>query len=363
MRRATVVLLIFLLIVGGIIGSSLVLRNQPPLEFTIAVHPLAAEWVREAVNDFNASEPLVNSTRRVRANIITIEDLDVWLDAPNWTRTNHPAGWIPASSASVTYTNSTIPFEIIQPSLARSPLVWGGYASRVNVLLQDGATLDWGVVQQAAARESWAEIGGEADWRFIKLAFPLPNSDISGLAVLLSGAGSYYEREQLDRSALTDSAFLDWMRPIFDAVPNFQSLGGNVAQGFARGPSTAEIGILPEAQWLLQLNGILSNETVVFHYPRYNFVLDFPLAVWADPTAPLSDDERAAVAAFGEYLRTSAQGRVTAYGLRPAEGEPQTGDALFGAALPYGIALEPDYGIAVQAPQRQTAETLIQQFR
>ncbi|RMG82840.1 MAG: hypothetical protein D6712_14010, partial [Chloroflexi bacterium] len=109
MRRATVVLLIFLLIVGGIIGSSLVLRNQPPLEFTIAVHPLAAEWVREAVNDFNASEPLVNSTRRVRANIITIEDLDVWLDSPNWTRTNHPAGWIPASSASVTYTNSTIP--------------------------------------------------------------------------------------------------------------------------------------------------------------------------------------------------------------------------------------------------------------
>ncbi len=363
MRRATVVLLIFLLIVGGIIGSSLVLRNQPQLEFTIAVHPLAAEWVRAAANDFNASEPLVNSTRRVRANIITIEDLDVWLDSPNWTRNDHPAGWIPASNASVSYTTATIPFEIVEPSLARTPLVWGGYMSRVQVLLRDGATLDWATVQQAAALESWAEIGGEADWRFIKLAFPLPNSDISGLAVLLSGAGSYYEREQLDRNALMDSAFLAWMRPIFDAVPNFQTLGGNVAQGFARGPSTAEIGILPEVQWLLQLNGILRNEAVGFYYPRYNFVLDFPLAMWADPTAPLSDDERAAVAAFGQYLRTTAQERVTAYGLRPAEREPQTGDALFDEALKYGIALAPDYGIAVQAPQRQVAETLIQQFR
>ena len=48
MRRGTIFLILFIVIVAGIIGLSTFLQNQPPVEITVAVNPLAEEWVREA---------------------------------------------------------------------------------------------------------------------------------------------------------------------------------------------------------------------------------------------------------------------------------------------------------------------------
>ncbi len=93
MRRGTIFVIIFILLAAGIVGASLFLRSQPPLEITVAVNPLAESWVRAAVDAYNASEPVVNATRRVIYRVTAVDDLTVWSDevSRQWTETDHPA--------------------------------------------------------------------------------------------------------------------------------------------------------------------------------------------------------------------------------------------------------------------------------
>ncbi len=361
MRRSTITLILFIIIAAGIIGVSMLLRNQPPMEIIVVVNPLAEDWIRQAVNGFNESKPMVNGTQRVQINLLVVGDLDVWENEPGWTPDDHPAAWIPSSTASVDYAQEN--FAATRDSLARTLLVWGGYASRVDVLTQDGDMLDWGTVAAAAQTESWAEMGGEANWNYLKLAFALPESSMSGLAVLFSGAADFNETASLNQSLIVSSEFAAWMRPVVGSVPNFQTLGGDVARAVGRGPSTVEIALLPESQWLQNLDGMLNHEAIRLNYPEYQFIFDFPLAMWDSPASPLTDTERATVELLGEWLLgEDIQNAAPGFGLRPAESEPTADDSLFAEALPYGIELTPDYGQVVQPPSRSAVESLIARF-
>jgi len=361
MRRATIILVLFLVIAAGIIGTSQFFQNQPPLEITIAVDPLAEDWIQDAAAAFNEADVVVNATQRVLVTITVMNDVRVWNDNPNWTAESHPVGWVPASAASVEYTPSNLPFRITQPSLAKTPLVWGGYQSRVDVLTNNGAeAFGWDAVATAAAAERWANIGGEADWNFIKLAFNRPSSSMAGVAVLISGAAHFNGSDTLSPADIGGSAFGDWLQPIVDSVPNFQTLGGNPAVTMAgRGTSVVEIALLPESQWLSSLGDFSGNDPLVLAYPDYQFLLDFPLALWDDPIT--TDDERAAVAAFGTYLLgAEMQSLAETYGLRPANGSPSA--EIFTQAVGAGIQLEPDWGTPVQIPDRTETARLIQRL-
>lgn len=363
MRRGTLILALFILVAAGVVGVSLFLRNQPPLIITVAVDSLALDWVREAVGRFNASQPLVNGTRRVQVEITVANEMDVWRGESQWTAQSHPDAWIPTSSVSVEYArNANVPVEIVTESLARTPLVWGGYASRVDVLTANGAQpLDWEAVARAAELESWAALGGQASWQFFKLGFALPDRTMTGLGVLFSGAAAFSDSVNLAGGGVRSTGFYTWMLPIVASVPNFQTLGGDPAKAMTRGPSTVEVALLPEAQWLANLNGMVSNEPVIFSYPAYQFLFDFPLAGWDD--VQTTDDQRAAVGALGEWLASAEeQGRLARFGLRPVSSEPDETDAAFANAAAYGIQLAPDYGQAIQAPSRTDAQGLIQWF-
>jgi hypothetical protein len=295
MRRGTVFLLLFILFVAGVIGISQFLRTQPPLSITVAVDPLAVDWVREAANRFNASNPLVNGTQRVQVEVSVVGDMDVWEGESNWTTQNHPNGWIPSSSVSLSYAqNANVPMQLVADSTARTLLVWGGYASRVNIITENGTSpFDWDTVQRAAEAESWEKLGGDRNWGFVKLAFPIPDSTMTGLAALFSGAANFNNTADLSGGATRGTEFYDWLTPIIASVPNFQTLGADVAKTVARGPSTVEIALLPESQWLLNLSAMTSNEPIILSYPAYDFVFDFPVARWDD--LQTTDTERAAV--------------------------------------------------------------------
>lgn len=361
MRRATIILLLFLIIAAAIIGLSQFLQNQPPLEITIAVDPLAEDWIQDAAAAFNESAPVVNATQRVLVNITVMNDVRVWNDNPNWTSEVHPVGWIAASSASVEYTPSNLPFSIVQPSLAQTPLVWGGYQSRVDVLTNNGAeAFGWDAVAEAAAAERWERIGGEPDWNFIKLAFNRPSSSMAGVAVLISGAAHFNGSDTLSPADIGGSAFGDWLQPIVDSVPNFQTLGANPAVTMAgRGTSVVEIALLPESQWLTTLDDFSDGDAIIFAYPDYQFLMDFPLALWDDTIT--TDDERAAVTAFGTYLLgAEMQSLAETYGLRPANGSPSAD--IFTQAVSAGVQIDPDWGIPVQIPDRTETARLIQRL-
>lgn len=362
MRRGTIVLVIFLAIAAGVVGLSQFLQNQPPLQITVAVNPLAEDWVRSAASDFNASEPRINGTRRVEVDVITISDLDVWGSGRSsfWTADDHPDAWIPAASASVEYAiRGNLPFETVTESTAQTPLVWGGFAERVDIITTDNA-LDWDTVQNAAETESWSALGGRSSWQFVNLAFLLPDRTMTGLATLFSAAADFNDTAALTGDDTRGSDFYNWLEPVIDSVPNFNSVGDDVAVFAARGPNTVDIAIGPEVQWLNGLNGMLRNGEVRFAYPEYIYLFDFPIARWED--AATSDDIRSAVDAFADYLTNDAQNEVADYGLRPLNGAPAQTDTLFADAVQYGIQLNPTFDNVITAPSVTDAQGLIQWF-
>jgi len=366
MRRGTIFIFLFIVLAAAIVGASQFLRAQPPLEITVAVDPLTQAWAQEAVDALNATQPTVSATRRVLFKVTATDDLDAWAGSGRaWTTSSHPDAWLAASALSVQYAQDNgVSVVTLTPSLARTPLLWGGYASRVNVATQNGAQpLDWPTIQTLAKAERWDAAGGQTDWGFVNLAFAQPNRKIGGVAALLSGAASFYQTPVLDERALSQSDFHDWLTPVVQSVPNFTTLGSDPAAAMAGSSSIASIALLPEAQWLLNLRGLLNNEDVRLSYPAYQFVLDFPLAVWQDSTATDAVDVGEAVKLLADALAApTAQGRLTAFGLRSAAAEPTDADALFTAAVPYGVLLTPDYGQITQIPPRSDTQGLIQWF-
>src|SRR5262245_31181770 len=79
-RRSTIVVIFFGIIVAGIVGYNLFVKNQPPLEINVVADPLAEEWIRAAAEAFNKTETLVNNgTARVHVNVMTsVNDIAVW---------------------------------------------------------------------------------------------------------------------------------------------------------------------------------------------------------------------------------------------------------------------------------------------
>lgn len=361
MRRETIVLIIFIVITGAIIGLSQFFQSQPPIEYTVSVNSLSAGWLREAVQRFNNSNPTINVTQRIRFTVVEESDMARWQDM-TWTPEAHPAAWFPSTHTALEYASR---YRMHTASVARSPLIWGGYASRVSALTQDGTQpFDWASVQNGAARESWGRVsGGESSWGFVKLAFSTPEQNSAGLGALFSAAASFHESENLTGEAMRDSAFRNWLAPVVQSVPSFNTLGTNPASAMSRNLSVADVALLPEAQWLSGLNGLLRHEPVAFSYPAYQYLLDFPVGVWA--TAQEVDPmEYQAVDALVTWLLSEAeQAHLLAYGLRPAHSEPGPDAALFVTAQDYGIQLTPDYGMTVQPPSRTDAQGLIQWFR
>lgn len=360
--RATIVLVLFVVIVAAIIGLSQFLQNQPPVEITIAVNPMAKDWMQSVITDFNDSDTFVNGTTPIHVSMTTASDVAVWESGVDWTIDSHPDIWLPASSASVSYVPSNVRYNIITDSVARSPLVWGGFESRVSILSETG-TLDWDVVAEAVQNNdgNWADLGGQSSWGFLKLAYARPSSDIAGLAVLFSGAGHFTNATTLERPALLAADFNQTMNAIVDSVPNFQTLGADPAATMAsRGTSVAEIALLPEVLWLNNLDDLGGSDSIIFSYPSTQFILDFPLAMWDDNN--VSDNTRAAVGAFADYVAGVGQRSVADFGLRPADSEPTDDDLRFASGISFGIILEPDYGQVVTAPDRNTMDTLLERF-
>ncbi|MDX2162316.1 MAG: substrate-binding domain-containing protein [bacterium] len=359
MKRGTIFIVLFLVIAAAIVGASTFLRAQPPVGVRIAVHPLAADWVRAAAGRFNAGEPVVNGTTRIVVNIEPIDDLAVWNANAPWTASNHPDGWIPALAASVDYAAaSRISFTTVVPSVGQSMLLWGGFTGEVNAITENGTrTFDWSALQ--------TNIGT------VNPALPHPTRTVQGLAVLLSAAAHYAETEFLDAALLGDD-FRQWVRPILEAVPNYNTLGSSPAQTLAaRGPSAGGVALLPETEWITSLTGFNASQTdpIRLNYPLYNVLFDFPLARWNglnDAGSP-QDLNSAAIAAgvdaFGAFLMSDAErANAEAEGLRTGIIQPPTAD-VFVNAQRYGAVNMPDLSHPVQLPERNDLRAFIEWAR
>jgi hypothetical protein len=318
------------------------------LEIRIATSPIIEGWITEAVSALNATTPLVNATRRVHYSVETIDDTQVWLDdSREWTPENHPQAWIPAASSSVQFASENrLPFVVVQPSVARTMMIWGGFSSYVNDMTNDGAApLDWEVVAEEAPNA--------------RLAFYHPVRTISGLSVLLSGAAAFHDTPVLTGTEVNDQDFREWIEPVLEAVPNFNTLGAVAETLAARGPSNGQLGFLAEAEWLQNLRGFLAEESdpVVLSYPQYTVIFEFPLARWNGSTTATIADEAAAVDLLGNWLTDAGQqSRAENFGLRPVQDDPAAG--LFAEGEGYGALISPVVQ-AVEPPSRNDLRQLV----
>jgi hypothetical protein len=363
MRRGSIFVILFALLAAGVIGASQFFRAQPALEIRVAVDPLIAGWAEAVMRDLNATQPLINSTRRVQFVAVVVDDPDVWGGRANWTPNNHPAAWIPSAALSVEYARGEgLPLNGSVESLARTPLVWGGYPGRVSILTDNGALpFDFAVVRAAAEAGRWDQIGGQAAWGFIDLGLQQPSRKMGGLAVLLTGAADLAENPQLTSADLSGN-FRTVAAGLLQSVVNFNTLGPDPARTMASSyDSTVEIALLPESLWLNNLPGLVRHEQgFVFSYPAYQFVLTFPFTRWT-PDVNTPAEVSGALDLLQTWLtRADQQARLTGFGLRAAGGEPTLTDEAFAVAVDYGIALTPNYGQAVSPPSRGDVQGLVE---
>jgi len=158
---------------------------------------------------------------------------------------------------------------------------------------------------------------------------------------------------------MSEQAFRNWLLPIVKSRPSF-SISGDPVLTMTSGPSTIELAMFPEAQWLLNIKGMNNQEEVRVNYPAYQFMLDFPLVRWQDNTTG-DADRQLAVKQLGDWLAaTQQQNNLPTYGLRPATTEPTQANDLFRVAIQYGIAFAPDFGQPVKAPTANEVKGLIQ---
>lgn len=345
MRRGTFVIILFVLVAGAIIAATTVLRSQPALEITIATDPLAEAWVRDAALSFNESGTTVGLGRRVRVLVTTRSDTQV-LQAP-WVSADQPVGWIPAwSSLAAISRGSTVTTQVIASSLARTPLVWMSYTNRVDDIPD----------------VSWPSIQGVTEKENINLAFSLPPQSVQGLASLISAVADYHQTGILSDSMLSESAMRGWLMPVIKSVPNFNTLGPNVAL-YVAGPQggTVDAAIAPESQWLLALNTLAAKGQPRFAYPAFPVVFDFPFMTLRDMLT--TDDEISAAQSFAAYLNGQAQQQnLQRFGLRPAQSDPLPTSTVFGPAQQYGIISSLPSVQPVQLPSSSSVLSLLTWF-
>ncbi len=342
MRRSSIVFILFVLITGGIVGYNAFLRQQPPIQITLAVDPAAEDWATQLVTAFNERNVQVGAAAaRVRFVVdATKKDVNVWQGDVNWTSDNHPEAWLAMASWIVEFAPSNLFFNLVEPSLATSPLVWGGFESRVNLATNTGlVSLDWSTAQTVAEAESWEALGAPSSWRFVNIGMNSPASSVAGMNSMVSMLGSYTTNAILDSSTFGDSAFRAWFNPLKQAMQNTVALGESPVNSMAsRGVTVAGFGIAPEYEWLANLQNLVRQERVTFSYADYGAALDFPLAIWEDEKT--TDEERQAIRAFADFVKSADGQQITLLaGLRPIGVVPSQTDPIFANAEQYGITL------------------------
>lgn len=368
MRRGTIVVLFFILIVGGIIAAGLLLPEPAPPEPIIAnlvANSLVQDWLDNAAISFNNANIMIEG-RPALVNIIYTDDLAIWRST-TWSTSNFPHGWLPALTASVGYASSvytSLTLETVQPSTIQTLLVWGGYRERTNLL----AAFNWQAVADAAQLGTWRAVSSNTslgEFDRVNIAFSPPDSRTTGLGVLFSGAATLSGTADLTTASVS---ILDPLLPVVCRVPNFNAVGEDPAARMATNRSLADLALLPEKQWLTSLTRLGGGAVIELTYPQQTLLFDFPLvAVAVRNATPMPETE--VVRLFGEYLLAEGQQRsAIAVGLRPVAGLPLVGGgldvtaSLFVDAQEAGLLVSPNLSAPIQPPDRTQALSFLNWF-
>jgi hypothetical protein len=355
-------------------------------------------WVREAADKYNSEQHKVNNAI-VHVDIVAMDglialsqyDKDAFGTLPpdadplNLTADqkksleNFPTAWIADSRYLVELAN--VPYssrlgrdvfltdgEYRARPLAISPMVWGIYKTRSDVLLKKFSTIDWQTIHDAAlAKGGWADLGAtDPSWGFFKPVIPNPQKNIGGLEAMVSAAGEYFNTTRITTQMVGDPKFQAWLLELMQSVTGL-GVSSYTAEDFALfGYSVGDGGLLLESDLLQNMQGMLNRwqDNMVITYPNFLTWHDFPYAVWVGPETTALQ-KNAAIDFENYLLATPAQTRALVYGLRPANPTvtvDATPDSLFVKWKDQGVQAVIDRTTSMKSPDRDVLTNLLRWY-
>jgi hypothetical protein len=136
-----------------------------------------------------------------------------------------------------------------EAAIASSPLVLVGWSERDAVLriACDRERIDWDCVGQAAGAR-WVDLGGSDTWGPFKPGFDDPRRSSLGLTVLGNATAHELGRNDFGTRELTSPAYLDWLRGLAEAVPDFAPTAGSALDAMLlTGPASYDVTATTEA--------------------------------------------------------------------------------------------------------------------
>jgi len=354
-------------------------------------------WVRESADKYNAEKHKVNNAI-VHVEIVTMDGLialSQWdkdafgtlpADADPLNLTveqkksleNFPTAWIADSRYLVELAN--VPYksrlgrdvfltdgEYRARPLAISPMVWGIYKTRADVLLKKYTTINWKTIHDAAlAKGGWAELGGDPSWGFFKPVIPNPQKNIGGLEAMVSAAGEYFNTTRIDAASVGDKGFQAWLLELMKSVTGL-GVSSYTAEDFALfGYSVGDGGLLLESDLLQNMQGMLNRwaDNMDITYPAFLTWHDFPYAVWVGPETTAL--QKNAAIDFEQYLLAAPQQtRALVYGLRPANPAVKVDaipESLFVQWKDQGVQAVIDRTTSMKSPDRDVLTNLLRWY-
>lgn len=336
-----------------------------------------ADWMSKAISDFNASNTqvggkLIQVTADGRGSVETKDSIlngnikpVAWSPASFLELNQLNAAWKKAHGQDIVYTSG----DLIPKALVFSPLVFGVWKERAQILQRKYNSIDWQSISQAVALRSWGDIGGQSAWGQVKLGQTRPDQSNSGLLSITLQAYSFYKIQRgLTVAQIQSNDFLKYFQNLEGAVQLFGRSSGTYLKNevITRGPASYDIIPIYE-------NLILTNQQeaasrwkmpLVPFYPAVNIISDHPFAVlnadWA------SKDEQQAATAFRDFLLSDTQQRKALQsGFRPINPNVKTSDKIDGnpfLSQPADVQIPPDILNQAQPPSGEVVDELLKQW-
>jgi Ca-activated chloride channel family protein len=376
--------LALVVVVGGLIWSQLDREPEPlapevgggPLEIHVVSALPVADWVQEAARQFNEEGHSLEG----RTIHVTVTPMDGLTAKGRYDREEmdpFPTAWIPDSRYLVELVNVTYKERLGRDvfltdgeyrarPLVISLLAWGIYDSRADVLEMQFDEISWHTIHEAAlAPGGWADLGGQNDWGYFKLAISNPRKNISGLAAMVAAAGEYYDKTNITVEDVTNPEFQTWLGEIMSSMSDLSGGTYTVADLALFGYTTGDAGQLLESDLLVNMQGIQSRwaDPLRIVYPEYVTWFDFPFTVWMGPETTAL--EKNAALEFETFLLSAEiQRQALEYGLRPANPDVSiTGEgSLFDQWADQGVLGIVPRTTAMRSPDRDVLQALLRWF-
>jgi hypothetical protein len=316
--------------------------NQTTIRLTYGTEK--ETWLKEAKALFEQQNPNIVIDLLGEGSMESYFELSKLTDAATqYKRAAIPTLYAPASEIQINLLNKTgvtgrdLAIEckdlVLSPNVImiwedRAQVLETAYKGKGGVTFKNIAaaldTPDPKEPNNAKLKGKWVNIGGSADWGYIKVGHTNPNQSNSGISTLITLTNNYFEKTTPFTGAdLNDPGFTKYLATIENAVittslPN--STGVFAREFINKGPGAYDVAFVYEALAIEYYKAAFTRwgQGLRIIYPPYNLYTDNPMCILDHPA--VTPIQRDAGRRFQQFLLTTdIQKLALKSGWRPSD--------------------------------------------